>query len=140
FGDVLALLGNGDGTFRPYQRASTHLALVVADLDHDGRNDFIFANQSQDQVIVRYAQASPNFEQDRNDGVLAPGAVQAADLNGDGIPDLTVANSGSNEVFVYPGLGNGQFGPAHRFFTGTNPAGVTVADLNSDGLLDLVVA
>src|SRR5262249_51834222 len=123
-----------------YQRVSTHLALAVADLNHDGRNDFIFADQSQDQVTVRYAQAGPDFEQDRTDGVLAPGAVQSADLNGDGIPDLTVANSGSNEVFVSLGLGTGQSGPARKSFTGTNPAGVTVADLNGDGIPDLVVA
>ena len=43
---------------------------------------------------------------------------------------------------MYPGLGNGQFGPALNggkgFFTGTDPVGVTVADLN--GRPDLVVA
>ena len=76
-------------------------------------------------------------------GLLAPGAVSLADLNGDGIPDLIVANSGSNNVLVYPGLGNGQFGPAlnggHGFFTGTNPVGITVADLNGRSP-DLVVA
>ena len=75
-------------------------------------------------------------------GLLAPGAVALADLNGDGIPDLIVANSGSNNVLVYPGLGNGQFGPALNggkgFFTGTDPVGITVADLN--GRPDLVVA
>ena len=81
---------------------------------------------------------------DRSQGVLAPGAVTLADLNGDGIPDLIVANSGSNNVLVYPGLGNGQFGPAlnggHGFFTGTNPAGISVADVNGNGRPDLVVA
>ena len=65
-----------------------------------------------------------------------------ADLNGDGIPDLIVANSGSNNVLVYPGLGNGQFGPelngGNGFFTGTNPVGITVANLN--GRPDLVIA
>ena len=67
-----------------------------------------------------------------------------ADLNGDGNPDLIVANSGRNNVLVYPGLGNGQFGTAlnggHGFFTGTNPAGISVADVNDDGRPDLVVA
>ena len=76
---------------------------------------------------------------DQSTGLLAPGAVKLADLNGDGIPDLIVANSGSNNVLVYPGLGNGQFGPAvnggHGFFTGTNPVGITVADFNGDGSL-----
>ena len=46
-------------------------------------------------------------------------------------------------MLVYPGLGNGQFGPAvnggHGFFVGTNPVGITVADLNGDRP-DLVVA
>ena len=54
-------------------------------------------------------------------------------MNGDGIPDLIVANSGSNNVLIYPGLGNGQFGPAvnggNGYFVGTNPVGITVADL-----------
>src|SRR5262249_38278967 len=74
-------------------------------------------------------------------------AVKLADLNGDGIPDLVVANSGSNNVLVYPGLpgtDRGQFGPAlnggHGFFTGTNPVGISVADVNDDGHPDLVVA
>jgi hypothetical protein len=69
-------------------------------------------------------------------GLLAPGAVTVADLNGDSIPDLIVANSGGNDVLVYPGLGNGQFGSAHRFFTGTNPASVTVAYLSDDLIPD----
>ena len=81
---------------------------------------------------------------DRSSGLLAPSAVTLADLNGDKIPDLIVANSGSNNVLVYPGLGNGQFGTAlnggHGFFAGTNPVEVTVADVNGDGRPDLIVA
>ena len=80
---------------------------------------------------------------DQSTGLLSPGAVTLADLNGDGIPDLIVANSGSNNVLIYPGLGNGQFGPAvnggHGYFVGTNPVGITVAYLTG-ALPDLVVA
>ena len=65
-----------------------------------------------------------------------------ADLSGDGIPDLIVANSGGNNVLVYPGLPNGQFGSelngGNGFVTGTNPVGITVANLN--GRPDLVIA
>jgi hypothetical protein len=75
--------------------------------------------------------------------LLDPAAVKLADLNGDGIPDLIVANSGSNNVLIYPGLGNGQFGPAinggNGYFVGTNPVGITVANLTGK-LPDLVVA
>ncbi len=45
---------------------------------------------------------------------------------------------------IYPGLGNGQFGPAindgNGYFVGTNPVGITVHDLTGNGKLDLVVA
>jgi hypothetical protein len=132
FGDVLALLGNGDGTFQPYQRADRHVALAVADLNGDGQDDLVFGNETLDRVTVQYSRPGEHFVQDRTDGVLAPGAVRVADLNGDGIQDLVVANSGGNDVLVYLGLGDGRFGPARSFFTGTNPAGVTVAFLDDD--------
>jgi hypothetical protein len=140
FGDVLALLGNGDGTFQPYQRAGRNVALAVADLNGDGQPDFVFANEALDRVSVQYGQTGTRVLQDRADGILAPGAVTLTDLNGDGRPDLVVANSGGNSVLVYPGLGGGQFGAKQEFFAGTNPVGVTVEDLNGDGLPDLVVA
>ena len=81
---------------------------------------------------------------DRTTGLLVPGTPVLADLNGDGIPDLIVPNSGGNNVLVYPGLPGGGFGPAmnngNGFFTGTNPVSVVVADVNGDGRPDLIVA
>ena len=144
FGDLLVLLGNGDGTFQPYRKADQSVALAVARPNGNGTKDFIYADQGLDRVVVDYGGGQKTVLGDRSTGLLAPGAVKLADLNGDGIPDLIVANSGSNNVLIYPGLGNGQFGPAlnggHGFFTGTNPVGITVADVNGDGRPDLVVA
>src|SRR5262249_23235925 len=114
--------------------------LAIADLKGDGEKEFIFADESLDRITVQYAQPGQTFTQDRNNGLLAPGAVAVADLNGDGIPDLVIANSGANNVLVYLGTGNGQFGPARGFFAGTSPAGVTIEDLNGDAVPDLVVA
>ena len=139
FGDVLVLAGQGDGTFRPLLDIGRSIALAVVDLTGHGTKDLIYANQGLDHVVVDYGGGQKTV---LSKGLLAPGAVKLADLNGDGIPDLIVANSGGNNVLVYPGLGNGQFGPALNggkgFFTGTDPVGVTVADLN--GRPDLVVA
>ncbi len=140
YGDLLILLGNGDGTFQPYQRADRNVALAVADLTGTGQDAFIFADQERDRVVVQYPHPGQRFVQGRQDGLLAPSAVRVADLNGDGIPDLAIANGGGNNVLVYLGTGNGQFGPANSFFTGTNPAGITISDLNHDGIPDLVIA
>ena len=142
YGDLLILQGNGDGTFRPYRKADQAVALAVADLTGDGKPDFIYADQGLDRVVVQYGTDQTKVLGDQSSGLLSPGAVKLADLNGDGIPDLIVANSGSNNVLVYPGLGDGQFGPAlnggHGFFAGTNPTGIAVANLN--GQPDLIVA
>ena len=150
YGDVLVLLGNGNGTFSPYREANQAVELAVADLTGNGAKDIIYADQGLDRVVVDYGAGNSNVLADQSTGLLEPGAVALADLNGDGIPDLIVANSGSNNVLIYPGLGNGQFGPAinggNGYFVGTNPVGITVADLTGakfpDGkpLLDLVIA
>ena len=127
YGDVLVLLGNGDGTFQPYHEADQAIELAVADLTGNGSKDIIYADQSLDQVVVDYGVGNSTVLGDQSTGLLEPGAVALADLNGDGIPDLIVANSGSNNVLIYPGLGNGQFGPAinggHGYFVGTEPGG-----------------
>jgi hypothetical protein len=140
-GDLLVLLGNGDGTFQPYYKADQQVALAVLP-DGSATPDFIYADQGLDRVTVDYASGQSSVQGDHSSGLLAPGAVTLADLNGDDIPDLIVANSGSNDVLVYPGLGNGQFGPelngGHGFSTGTDPVSITVANLN--GRPDLVIA
>jgi hypothetical protein len=142
YGDVLELMGQGDGTFQPYHEADQAIALAVADLTGKGSRDAIYADQGLDRVVVDYGGGQSTVLGDRSQGILDPGAVALADLNGDGVPDLIVANSGSNNVLVYPGLGNGQFGTAlnggHGYFVGTNPVAIAVADLN--GQPDLLVA
>jgi hypothetical protein len=144
YGDVLVLLGNGDGTFSPYHEANQSVELAVADLTGNGSKDIIYADQGLDRVVVDYGAGNSSVLADQSTGLLQPGAVQLAYLAGpDYPPDLIVANSGSNNVLIYTGLGNGQFGPAvndgHGYFVGTNPVGITVANL-AGGLPDLVVA
>ena len=153
YGDVLVLLGNGNGTFAPYHEANQAVELAVADLTGNGAKDIIYADQGLDRVVVDYGAGNSTMLANQSTGLLEPGAVQLAYLNGpDYPPDLIVANSGSNNVLIYPGLGNGQFGPAvndgHGYFVGTNPVGITVANVSHrklpdgkpDPRLDLVIA
>jgi hypothetical protein len=66
--------------------------------------------------------------------------VAIGDLSGDGVPDIAVANAGSNTVSVLLGNGNGTFRPKTDLGTGSGPVAVAIGDLNGDGRSDLAVA
>ncbi|PYM87134.1 MAG: hypothetical protein DME09_00365, partial [Candidatus Rokuibacteriota bacterium] len=72
----------------------------------------------------------------------SPFSVAMGDFDGDGKPDLAVANGGSNDVSVLLGNGDGTFKPAKNYEAGLGggPLWVAVGDFNLDGKLDLVVA
>jgi hypothetical protein len=67
-------------------------------------------------------------------------SVTVADLNGDGIPDLAVADLYGNALLILLGKGDGSFGEAVSYSSGTAPVHVVVEDFNRDGIPDLAVA
>jgi hypothetical protein len=69
-----------------------------------------------------------------------PYSVASADLDGDGVADLVVANYTGNSVSVLLGRGDGTFRPQVAYATGAGPFSVAIGDLNRDGVPDLAVA
>jgi FG-GAP-like repeat/Divergent InlB B-repeat domain len=70
-----------------------------------------------------------------------PACVVVGDFNGDSRIDLAVANSGSGDVSILVGNGDGTFKPAQYFSAGgSNPVSIAVGDFNGDGKQDLAVA
>jgi FG-GAP-like repeat len=69
-----------------------------------------------------------------------PVFIAVADFNGDGQPDLAIANANPNTVSVLLGNGTGTFQSPQTFATANHPYAVIAADVNGDGIPDLVAA
>jgi hypothetical protein len=80
-----------------------------------------------------------SFEPAVNYFAPSPWSVATGDFNGDGVPDLVVANAGSDNVSVFLGNGDGTFRGTTRVPAGNSPWSVAVGDFNDDGLADLAV-
>ena len=126
-------------------------SVTAADVNGDGKPDLIVANYDSNTVSVLLnttapGATTPSFAAQQTFATGShPRSVTAADLNGDGKPDLLVANVGSNTVSVLlnttaPGATTPSFATQQTFATGSHPHSVTAADLNGDGNPDLIVA
>ncbi len=67
-------------------------------------------------------------------------AVATADLNGDGIPDLVIADRASNNIEVLLSQSNGTYGAPTSYAVGTAPDALAIGDINGDGFPDILVA
>jgi hypothetical protein len=65
--------------------------------------------------------------------------VTVGDFNGDGKPDLAVADFHTQQVSVLLGNGDGTFQSVKAYPTGANPSSVVMADFNGDGKIDLAL-
>ena len=127
------------------------VSVAVADVNGDGRPDLIVANEGDNTVSVLLnttapGATTPSFAAQQTFATGSnPVSVAAADVNGDGRPDLIVANEGDNTVSVLlnttaPGASIPSFAAQQTFATGSQPESVAVADVNGDGRPDLIVA
>jgi len=127
------------------------ISVAVGDFNGDGRPDLAVANVGADTVSVLLdttaaGATAPSFAAPVTFAVgNAPRSVAVGDFNGDGRPDLVVANDQSNTVSVLlntmsAGATAPSFAPQITFTVGAYPFSVAVGDFNGDGRPDLAVA
>jgi len=69
-----------------------------------------------------------------------PAAMVVGDLNGDGVPDLVVANAQAGNVDVLLGDGKGKFQASVHYKIGGSPIALVLGDLTGRGKIDIAVA
>ena len=156
---VSILLGNGDGTFTagaPVPVAGFPFFTAVADFNGDGLADVAVTSADDNTVTILLGNGDGTFHQAAGSPIPGfdynPAQVIAADFNGDGIPDLAVANytaidqtppedNQKSNVSVLLGKGDGTFTPApgSPITVGLYATNVLAADFNQDGKTDLAV-
>lgn len=166
-GFVPVMLNNGDGTFGPSRVSLSGghwpVNLLVADVNGDGKPDLLVANEF---TGTKCGSRTPNCSEGEDLGVMLNdgaggffGAVSfatgpmslagqislaVADLNGDGNPDVFVANNPCagdcpSSIGILLGHGDGKFQSVQSVNAGGALPHIAVADLNGDGKPDILL-
>jgi len=115
-------------------------ALVVADVNADGRPDLIYFGDTKD-LIVRYNLGTNGWSEPKrwhiDDGRLDANALSVGDLNGDGLADIALLGDNGAVFFLAQQKDHTLAEPVKIPYSGT-PKAVQIADINGDGKNDLL--
>ena len=146
----------GSSSFSAKQDFSTgnnSVSVAIGDLDGDGKPDLTVVNAASNTIsVLRNISTSGSIgsssfaaKQDFATG-SEPFSVAIGDLDGNGKPDLAVANFSSNTVSVFrntstiASIGSSSFAAKQDFSVGSQPFSVAIGDLDGDGMPDLASA
>jgi hypothetical protein len=148
------LLNNGAGGFAAAVQyaaltsinTDVYQSIAAADVDLDGDVDVLYSSSTTS--MPGGGAAAVALYRNQGAGTFSPAqgipqgsfiSMAAADMTGDGWPDILGAHTGGGWALV-PGTGAGGFGAAILYTSGQSPVEVRTSDVDLDGDLDAVIA
>ena len=135
----------------PFATGNGPRSVSIGDINGDGLPDLATANSNSNTVSILLNTTTtgatiPTFAPQVTFATgSGPVSVSTGDFNGDGLPDLALANLNSNTVSILlnttpTNATTPTFAPQATFATGAAPWSVSIGDFNGDGLPDLALA
>lgn len=144
-GAVRIFTGTGSGTFVEGPSYSTSGSfpegIVAADFNQDGALDLAVINEDSDSITPLLNDGSGGFMPQTPVTTNSWGyELATADLNGDGSPDLVLAEPEADQfgVFLWDQTNNDFDIAETDVVTTISPVGITLADVSADGFADIV--
>jgi predicted nucleotidyltransferase len=149
-GNIGIFLGYDNGTFSnittyPTGSSSSPCSVAIGDFNNDIQLDIVVANVGSGNlgIFIGYGDGTFAIMIPYSTGSLSgPTSVVVGDFNKDGRLDLAVANSGTDNIGVLFGNGNGTFSSPKLYSTGSGsePFRLATGDFNNDNQLDIAIA